>query len=178
MQSDLWVYSKDWIWVTVAKVTCYGFISCRIMNPLQDKSGRVEGFLRREVFFVVLLTLVWFALEKYVTILNSFYFLPFHFPWESECESLSCSIRGASETQQFALVLTQPLTDLSVRLLKAAVVSICSLYYPIRLPPSYSSAGSGWELLWYIQDPPHYLKQFEVPVWLHLDFAFKWVMAS
>lgn len=49
-----------------------------------------------------------------------------------ECERLSCSIRGASETQQFALLLTQPLTDLRVWLLKAAVVSICSLYHPIR----------------------------------------------
>lgn len=134
MQSDLWVYSKDWIWVTVTKVTCYGFISCRIMNPLQDKSGRVEGFLRRGGFFVVLLALSLVCLGEICDNIKFFLFLPFHFPWELECESLSCSIRGASEAQQFVLVLTQPLTDLCVWLLKAAVVSICSLYHPIRAP--------------------------------------------
>jgi len=30
--------------LSVTKVTCYGFISCRIMISLQDKSGRVDGF--------------------------------------------------------------------------------------------------------------------------------------
>jgi len=127
------------------------------------------------VDFFILLTLGWFALENYLTTLNSFYFCLSIFHGSQNVKACPAALEVPVKHSTLLLCLHSPW---QISMFSCAAVRGCCLHlllvphhhnYHPAIPPL---ALCEYSLICYMQNPPHCLKQFDLAVWLQLDFAW------
>lgn len=129
-----------------------------------------EGFI-----FIILWTLDCFALENYLTKLNSFYFCLFILHGSQNVKACPAALEVPVKPSSLLLCL-HSLWQISM--FSCAAKRGCCFH--LLLVPHHQNYGPAipppalceYSLICYIQNPPRYLKEFKLAVWLHLDFAW------